>query len=225
MLLVVPPFDAEPFPTLGDQVCDFIEERACFGPGSLKGQPARLNEDQRLVLYRAYEVYPRGHPREGKRRFHRVGISVRKGSGKTEFMAWVAFAELHPESPVRFAGFEKDGSLKQGRPVADPYIPLLANTQEQVAELAYGALMEICEHGMDPELFDLGLDRIIRIGVDGEADGKAVPISGAPNARDGARTSFQGFDEIHRLYLPNHKAAVQTMMQTCRNGLSRIRGC
>lgn len=194
-------------------MCDFIEERAVFGPGSLKGQPAKLNNDQRLIVYRAYEVWPKDHPRAGRRRFHRVGWSTRKGSAKTEFDAWIAFVELHPEAPVRFAGFEKDGSLKQGRPVADPYIPMLANTQEQVAELAFGALIEICEHGMDPELFDIGLDRIIRLGIDGEADGKAVPIAGAPNARDGARTTFQVFDETHRLYLPNHKAAVQTMMQ------------
>lgn len=210
-MLVVPPFDEEPLPSLGDQVCDFIEERACYGPGSLKGQPAKLNADQRLIIYRAYEVFPRGHERAGRRRFHKVGMSVRKGSAKTEFMAWIAFAELHPESPVRFAGFARDGSLLQGRPVSDPYIPLLANTQEQVAELAYGALMVVCEEGMDPELFDVGLDRIMRLGIDGEADGKAVPIAGAPNARDGARTTFQGFDETHRLHLPAHKAAVQTM--------------
>lgn len=211
MILLVPPIEDEPYPTLGDQVCDFIEERCVFGPGSLKGQPAKLSSDQRLILYRAYEHFPRGHPRAGRRRFDRVGWSCRKGSTKTEFAAWVAYAELHPESPVRFAGYNKDGSLKQGRPVADPYIPMLANTQEQVAELAYGALMVVCELGMDPELFDVGLDRIIRIGINGEADGKAVPISGAPNARDGARTTFQAFDETHRLYLPNHKAAVETM--------------
>jgi phage terminase large subunit-like protein len=210
-VLVVPPFDEEPFPSLGGQVCDFIEERAVYGPGSLKGQPAKLNADQKLIIWRAYEVFPKGHPRAGRRRFDRVGYSVRKGSAKTEFMAWIAFAELHPDAPVRCAGFERDGSLLQGRPVRDPYIPLLANTQEQVAELAYGALMVICEEGADPELFDIGLDRIIRLGPGGEADGKAVPIAGAPNARDGARTTFQGFDETHRLHLPSHKAAVQTM--------------
>ena len=210
-LLVVPPFDEEPFPTLGDQVADFIEERAVYGPGSLKGQPAKLSADQRLILYRAYEVFPKGHPRAGRRRFDRAGYSVRKGSAKTEFMAWVAFCELHPEAPVRFAGFARGGELLQGRPVRDPYIPLLANTQDQVMELAFGALMVVCAEGMDPELFDIGLDRIIRVGIDGEADGKAVPIAGAPNARDGARTTFQGFDETHRLHLPSHRAAVTTM--------------
>lgn len=211
-LLIVPPMGGEPLPTLGGQVCAFIEDRAVYGPGSLKGQPARLNSDQRYALYRVYEHWPRGHPRAGKRVFNRAGISVRKGSAKTELMAWVAFAELHPDSPVRFAGFNKDGSLRQGRPVADPYIPLMANTQEQVAELAYGALMVVCEEGADPELFDIGMDRIVRIGHGGEADGKALPIAGAPNARDGARTTFQGIDEPHRLYLPNHKAAIETMI-------------
>src|ERR1700757_251170 len=185
MLLVVPAFDEKPYPSLGDQVCEFIEQKCVFGPGSLKGQAAKLSPDQRLIIYRAYEVFPRRHPRAGRRRFDRVGWSTRKGSAKTEFMAWIAYAELHPDAPVRFAGFNRDGSLKQGRPVADPYIPLLANTQEQVAELAYGALMVVCQLGGDPELFDVGLDRIIRLGVGGEADGKAVPISGAPNARDG----------------------------------------
>ncbi|WP_280470996.1 terminase [Nocardia cyriacigeorgica] len=211
MLLIVPPPDKEPWPTLGDQVCEFIEERAVFGPGSLKGQPAKLNSDQRFWIYRAYEVFPKGHPREGRRRFQRGGISVRKGSAKTEMMAWVAYAELHPDAPVRFAGFNRDGSLIQGRPVNDPYIPLLANTQEQVAELAYGALMVVCEEGADPDCFDIGMDRILRIDG-GRPDGKAVPIAGAPNARDGARTTFQGIDEPHRLYLPNHKAAVETMI-------------
>lgn len=211
-LLIVPPADLESLPTLGDQVCAFIEERAVFGPGSLKGQPARLNSDQRYAVYRLYEHWPKGHPRAGKRRFNRGGLSLRKGSAKTELLAWVTFAELHPESPVRFAGFERDGSLREGRPVADPYIPLLANTQEQVAELAFGALMVICEEGTDSEMFDVGLERIVRISHHGAADGKAVPISGAPNARDGARTTFQGIDEPHRLYLPNHKAAIETMI-------------
>jgi len=212
VLLIVPPGEREPLPSLGDQVCAFLEERACHGPGSLKGQPLTLDTDFRYALYRLYEVWPKDHLRAGRRRFKRGGVSLRKGSAKTELLALVAFAELHPESPVRFGGFNADGTLRQGRPVADPYVPLLANTQEQVAELAYGALMVICEDGADPECFDVGLDRIIRIGERGDADGKALPLSAAPNARDGARTTFQGIDEPHRLYLPNHKAAIETML-------------
>ena len=212
MLLVVPPGDREPLPSLGDQVATFLEERAVHGPGSLKGQPVILDSDFRYCLYRLYEHWPRGHNRAGRRRFQRGSMSLRKGSAKTEDLAFIAYAELHPESPVRFNGWNPDGSLRQGRPVANPYIPLLANTQEQVAELAYGALMVICDEGADPELFDVGMDRIVRIGERGEADGKALPLSAAPAARDGARTTFQGLDEPHRLFLPGHKAAVETMI-------------
>ena len=70
------------FPTLGPQVADFIEANFTFGPGSLQGQPARLSDDQRKILYRAYEHYPKGFKRygidmSGRRRFQRVSWSVR----------------------------------------------------------------------------------------------------------------------------------------------------
>ncbi|MFA4080486.1 phage terminase family protein [Mycobacteroides salmoniphilum] len=213
MELIVPPDTGELFPTLGDQLCDFLEERACHGPGDLKGEPITLAEDWRYVLYRLYEHWPKGHRRAGRRRFKRGAVSWRKGSAKTEFMALVSYLELHPESPVRFNGFDEDApcGLAQGRPVADPYIPLLANTKDQVEELAYGALKVICEECVDADMFDAALDRILRIGEDGKADGKAVALANAPNSNDGGRTTFQGYDETHRLYLPNHKAAIKTM--------------
>ncbi|MEQ9093601.1 MAG: hypothetical protein RLN63_05805, partial [Miltoncostaeaceae bacterium] len=57
-------------------------------------------------------------------------------------------------------------------------------------------------------LFDAGLERVMRAG----GDGKAVALAGAPNARDGARTTFQGFDETHRMVLPRLVKAHQTML-------------
>jgi hypothetical protein len=208
--LVVPPLDEEPWPTLGPQVVDLIEECCIFGPGSLKGQPAVVDAEKRAALYRMYEVFPKGHPLAGRRRFKRGGVSWRKGMAKTEFMAWVAFAELHPDGPVRCDGFDSCGN-PVGRPVADPYIPLLAFTQEQVEELAYGALYVMVTEGPDADLFDATLDRIIRLGSTGRADGKCVPLAGSPNARDGARTTFQGLDEPHRMYLPRLIQAHETM--------------
>jgi phage terminase large subunit-like protein len=95
--------------------------------------------------------------------------------------------------------------------VVDPYIPLLANAKLQVSELAYGALKYICEEGPDADLFDASLDRIIRLDGRGKADGKAVPLANAPDSNDGGRTTFNGFDETHRLYLPSERAAVTTM--------------
>ncbi|MBN7551809.1 large terminase, partial [Mycobacteroides abscessus subsp. abscessus] len=67
-VLIVPPLDLS-YPTLGPQVCQFIEERMVFGPGSLSGQPARLDDEKRGIIYRLYEIYPQGHRLAGRRRF------------------------------------------------------------------------------------------------------------------------------------------------------------
>lgn len=209
--LVVPPLDEEPWPTLGPEVCDFLVERAVFGPGDLRGEPCVIDDETRALIYRAYEVFPRGHPKEGKRRFKRVAWSLRKGTAKTEKAAWVAYVELHPEGPVRCDGWRKSGGawVPVGRPVRDPYIPMVAYTEEQTEELAYGALYCIVTEGPDVDLFDPTQDRIRRW----NGDGKAVALAGAPNSRDGARTTFQHFDEPHRMTLPRLIDAHQTMLQ------------
>ena len=209
--LVVPGLDAEPWPTLGPQIVDFIEDRFIYGPGSLKGRPYVVDPEFRAFLYRAYEVYPQGHRLAGRRRFKRVGLSVRKGLAKTEKMAVVAGCELHPEGPVRCDGFDADGD-PVGRPVADPYIPMLAVTQGQVEELAYGALYVMLTEGPDADLFDVSLERIIRLDEWGRADGKAVPLANSPGSRDGARTTLNCFDEPHRLHLPRQVEAHETMV-------------
>lgn len=206
--LIVPPLDEEPWPTLGPQICDLIEDRCTFGPGDLRGEPAVVDDETRALIYRAYEVYPQGHPRAGKRRFKRVCISLRKGTAKTEKASWIAFVELHPEGPVRCDGFDADGN-PVGRPVRDPYIPMVAYTEEQTEELAYAALYVMVTEGPDADLFDPGLERITRW----NGDGKAVALAAAPNSRDGARTTFQHFDEPHRMTLPKLIDAHQTMLQ------------
>ena len=212
---VVPSLDEDPWPTLGPQVCDLIEERAIHGPGDLRGQPAQIDAEKRALIYRLYQVFPYGHPRAGRRRFKRGAVSLRKGSAKTELAAWLMFAELHPEGPVRCDGFTKRGGVwvPQGRPVTDPYIPMVAYTEEQVEELAYGALLCICQEGPDADLFDAGYERITRA----NGDGKAEAMASSPNSADGARTTCQHFDETHRMVLPRLKEARQTM----RNNLPK----
>jgi hypothetical protein len=94
-----------------------------------------------------------------------------------------------------------------------PYIPLLAVTVEQVEELAYGALYVHGDRGpgRGPVRRDARADRAAQRSR-GRADGKAVPLSNSPGARDGARTTFEGFDEPHRLYLPRQLKAHETMV-------------
>lgn len=210
-VLIVPELDTS-FPTLGPQVCAFIEERLVFGPGSLAGQPARLDDEKRALIHRAYEVYPQGHRLAGRRRFQRVCWELRKGVAKTECAAWVAACELHPEAPVRCDGFDAYGQ-PVGRPVRAPYIPMMAVTEEQVEELAYGVLRFVLEHSPDADLFDISKERIVRLSPSGMYDGEVVAVSNAPGSRDGARTTFQHFDESHRLFMPRQRDAHETMLQ------------
>lgn len=194
------------YPTLGPQICAFIEQNLVFGPGDLRGQPAVLDPEKTALIYRMYEVYPKGHVRAGRRRFKRCGISLPKGLAKTELAAWIAAVELHQEGPVRCTGFTRDGE-PIGGPVTDPYIPMVAYTEEQSEELAFGALRVVLEEGPLKDDFDIGIERILRR----KGDGKAVPLSNNPNARDGARTTFSVADETHRFTLPRLKQAHQVM--------------
>lgn len=207
MTVLTVPDDGDAFwPSLGGRVCDWIEANLVFGPGDLRGQPARLDDEKRGLIWRMYEVYPRLHEWAGRRRFKRVGISVAKGLAKTELAAWIAAAELHPGAPVRTVGWE--GETPIGGPVTDPYIALVAYTEEQSDELAYGALKCILEESEVREDFDIGLERIMRAG----GDGKAVSLATAPSARDGARTTFAIADETHWWTLPRLLRAHQTML-------------
>lgn len=206
-LLVVPPPDKQPWPSLGGLVCDWIEKYLVHGPGDIRGEPARLDDEKRALLWRAYEIHPKGHPQEGRRRFKRVAFSLRKGSSKTELAAWVAAAELHPDAPVRFAGWDRRGN-PIGKGVTDPYITCVAYTEEQSEELCYGALRVILEEGPLRDDFDIGLARIMRK----RGDGKAVPLATAPDARDGARTTFAHADETHRWVLPRLREAHRVML-------------
>lgn len=207
MSVLMVPADLEPWPTLGPLVCAFIEENLVFGPGDLRGLPAVLDDEKRALIWRAYEVYPKGHIQEGRRRFKRVGFSLAKGLAKTELAAWIVACELHHEAPVRCVGFDKKGN-PLGGPVRDPYIPLVAYTEEQSDELAYGALKCILEEGPLRDDFDIGIERIMRR----KGDGKAVSLSSSPSARDGARTTFQLADETHWWTSQKLIKAHQTMM-------------
>lgn len=228
MLFEVPPREKKPWPSLGGLVCQWIETNLVFGPGDLIGQKAKLDEEKQYLIWRMYEIYPRGHEQEGRRRFKRVAISQRKGVAKTELMAWIVAAELAPDGPVRCVGWDERACPAHGKkrakgatclcsprggPVKNPYIPLCAYTEEQTEELAYGALRDILMRSPIADRFDIGLDRIIRIGRGGLADGKAEAVASSPSARDGARTTLNAFDEVHRFTTPPLRRAHETMLR------------
>lgn len=212
------------WPTLGPQICDFIESRFVYGPGTLKGEPYVVRDDFRYLLYRLYEHYPEGYKEtygtesrdlSGRRRFQKGIISLPKGSAKTELMAIIALLELHPDAPIRFNGYDDkaEGGLAPGRSVMSPFIPLLAPTLEQLKDLAYGAAMEIVKDIDDAALFDPNKERIM---INGEGESKIIPVAASAGRLDGQKPTFQGIDESHRMVEDRHIAAVTTIENNLR---------
>jgi phage terminase large subunit-like protein len=206
-ILTVPDDGETTYPTLGPLVCDWMESCLVFGPGDVRGEPLVLDNEQRAIIFRFYEIMPEDHAQAGRRRFHRCALSLAKGLRKTELAALVAAAELADDSPVRFDGWNGRGEPR-GRPVRDPFVVCVAYTEEQSDELAYGALRVILQESTIAHRFDIGLERIMRAG----GDGKAISLAGSPNARDGARTTFSLHDETHWHTLDKLKRAHQVML-------------
>lgn len=215
--LIVPAPDDEPFPSLGFEVADWIEANLVYGPGDLLGQPKKLSDEELLFLVRAYEIYPEGATNKqgdnigGRRRFKRAAYSRRKGLAKTELAAMIAIAECAPDGPVRFDGWRilNGERVPVGRPVVDPYIPMLAYTEEQVEELAYRCVYEILTHSPLGDEWDVTFERI----SPKDTTGRIVPTATSPGARDGARTTFEHADEPHRMISERQRQAWQTMLR------------
>jgi phage terminase large subunit-like protein len=207
--LIVPELEREgdEWPTLGPAICEWAEDNLIFGPGDLHGEPYRFDPEKRALVYRAYEVYPDDHELAGRRRFRRVAWSLQKGSAKTELAAIIAACELHHKAPVRTIAWRN--GVPEGSSVRDPYIPLVAYTEEQTEDLAYGALRAILSDSRVAKDFDIGAERIIRVG---NPVAIAMPLAAAPDSRDGARTTFSHKDETHRWTLLKLKNAAKAML-------------
>ena len=91
--------------------------RAIHGPGDLRGKKPVIDVEKAALIDRMYQVYPRDHPRAGRRRFKRVAISLRKGSAKTELAAWVTgfFFARAALPPILDAPYVRPLQLAQSR--------------------------------------------------------------------------------------------------------------
>lgn len=64
-VLQVPAIDFA-IPGIRVQVAEWMEASLVFGPGDLRGQPYRLDDEKRGLPWRLCEVQPKGHPQAGR---------------------------------------------------------------------------------------------------------------------------------------------------------------
>jgi phage terminase large subunit-like protein len=189
----------KPPPSLGGAVTEWMEAHLVHGPGDIQGEPYRLDDEQRLFVFRAYELRP-----NGRRQYRRAVLSRRKGRAKTELGAAIAATELL--GPCRFGGWDEQGD-PIAVPVRAPDIPCVATAEDQ-AELLYGALCAMTEASPTlAPLVDVGKERIFLR----DRPGSAYLVSSRSRTRDGGRPTFTPADEPHLWTTPELKSLHSTL--------------
>lgn len=212
--LIVPPIEPDEddrWPTLGDQVAEWLEANAVFGPGSKYGKPVEVDDEFYAWLRRAYQVYPHDHARAGRRRFAVCAQELAKGTGKTERALIVAQAEIHPTAPVRCVGF--DGVTPIGGPVPYPRLVFVASSEDQVQRTAFGRFVKAMRKSPLAADFHITQDKVVLLGADGGPAGEAEPIAVSGASADGDLPTWQHVDEPHRWDKPRHHEMFDTIIE------------
>jgi phage terminase large subunit-like protein len=171
-------------PTLGPQVCRWMERNLVHGPGDKFGQPYRLDRYMREFVWRAYELNP-----DGSRRYTRGILGVAKGNAKTELAAGISCAELG--GPVVFDRWDASGR-PVGRRRVSPDIPVAAASFDQ-ADLLFGCARVMIKEGPLRDFFEVYDTEIL---VKGDA-GRMYRVAAVAGTNDGARPTFFPADELH----------------------------
>lgn len=199
-----------PLPSLGGVVCDFIEAYCVHGPGDVRGQEVVLSPEQQNFIYRAYEVWPKGHPRAGRRRWPRAVYSRRKGVSKSELAAFLISVELLGD--VRCDGWRKVGKHYEpvARPVTSPFIPVAATSEDQAEDTLWGAFYSMASEG--PMVDEFNLDIVLDQITDPHG-GKAKLITSKSITKDGGKPTFSPRDETHLWYTPDLRLLNETLIR------------
>ncbi len=175
------------------------------GPGDVQGEPIDLDDEFRAFIYRCYELHPKGHPRAGRRVYHRAFLSRSKGRAKSELAGMMACAEALGD--VRFDGWDAQGN-PVGRPVTAPVVRCFATEENQAGNTFENVFFMLTEgpvydeyDGLDPGLTRINLP-------DG---GRIVALSSAAGSKDGGRDTFDVVDESHLWVLPELKRLHDTV--------------
>jgi hypothetical protein len=223
--LIIPPIEGDgDWPSLGGQVADWQEANLAFGPGDLLGRPYVLDDEDRALAERSYQVFPPDHKGRcafepeggswrctrgsglcGRRRFDTVVVMTRKGTKKSERGGALAAVEMAIDGPVRCDGFRRESGMwiPIGRPVVSPFVFVFAFAKEQAEDTAWDSMSQMIEQGPGAHKFQIWESRILR----SDGTGEAKPLASAPDSRDGGRTTFQLKEESHRYTTPRHREA------------------
>lgn len=136
--------------SLGYQVCDWLEEFACHGPGDVQGDPVDFDFDHEMRRH-IIECY-RLDPETGRRVFDEVVLSRAKGRAKSEIAGLIVIAEAFCDK-VRFDSWDDDHQ-PVGKAVRSPLIKCLATEESQAGNTFENAAF-IVEWGRDrhPDIY------------------------------------------------------------------------
>jgi hypothetical protein len=207
------------YPTLGWQVVDLIESRCVIPDGPRAGEPFVLTNEQVQFFLRFYRLRPDARIGDELSPFvyFRGAQLVRPQKwGKGPITASHIVAEVHPEGPVLFAGWDAYGE-PVGKPWATPHVQVTAYSQDQTDNI-WRALKPMIDlsPSLSSEIPDTGIDRI---NVPG--GGLIEPVTSSANSRLGARVTFAPQDETHSW---THSNGMRRVADVQRRGLAGMDG-
>lgn len=173
------------FPTLGYQVADLIEERCVIPDRDSVGDPFVLTAEQLRFLLWHYRI----DPATDDFRFRRSALVRPQKWGKGPLTAAVVCAEVDPDGPVRFAGWDANGE-PVGRSWATPWVQVTAFSLDQTQNV-WRALQPMIERGpLKADIPDTGMTRIHLPG-----GGIIQPVTSSSGSRLGQRITLAIQDE------------------------------
>lgn len=207
------------YPTLGWQVIDLIESRCVIPDGPRAGEQFIPADEQVEYLLRFYRLRPDAEPGDELSPFvyFRGAQLVRPQKwGKAPISAAQIIAEVHPEGPVLFDGWDAAGE-PVGRPWPTPHVQVTAYSQDQTDNV-WRALKPMIDLSpvLSSEIPDTGIDRI---NVPG--GGLIEPVTSSALSRLGARITFALQDETHSWTRSNGMRRVADVQ---RRGLAGMDG-
>jgi phage terminase large subunit-like protein len=160
-----------PRPSQGARVVRFIETHCVFTNGEWIGQPFRLLDWQKRLIYGLFEVGA-----DGLRKHRWAYISVPKKNGKTELAAAIGLYLL----------------IADGEP--SPLVVCAAASDEQ-ADLVYGAAKRMCE--LSPTLSQITERFDKEIQVPSIPGARLKRVAAVTGTNDGQNISACLLDELH----------------------------